>query len=168
LKKFYIYDIIKLGPQFGEINRKEVAVMEKATKKRQLAFQLFVATMATIIMVIITVFFFGVCDYMSATRKISHIQSEAEKSGYYTAGGWKSGWTKERQLRYEDAVEEKMELVKSSDVAQWCYEAANTLTGIVVRALAITGSIVIWICSAFIIIYIIVTDINYLRSRHRA
>lgn len=137
------------------------------TNKKSLKLQLISLMIAAGMIVITTIFLGGCFDYWQTSRKIIAVEKDVKSNQYWTKDGWFNGWSGELTKRYETAVNEKKELVKSSDIAQWCYESANTVTGTVVRGLAIISGVIFWICSLLMITYILCIDISYWRKHRR-
>ena len=98
---------------------------------------------------------------------IAHNISVIEKNGndmIYTEEGSKLGWDVYPELttEYEQKRTEKSELIKSSDVANWVSRSAETITGQVIRLVAILVSAVLLFLAAYALIRVLLQDMGYL------
>ncbi len=98
---------------------------------------------------------------------ISHDIRTIEKNGsdmVYTPNGSEIGWDVYPELttEYEKKIGEKSELIKSSDVANWVSRSAETITGQVIRLVAILVSAVLLFLAAYVLIRVLLQDMGYL------
>ena len=98
---------------------------------------------------------------------ISYNTKDLERDGdsiVYTKDGAKKGWDVDPDLvtKGEKMKKEKSELIKSSDVAKWVNDSAETITGQVIRLVAILVSVVLLFLSASVLIMVLLLDIGYL------
>lgn len=82
----------------------------------------------------------------------------------YTKDGATNGWEVNPDLatEYEKMKNEKSELIKSSDVAKWVSKSAETITGQVVRLVAIFTSAMLLVLAAYALIRVLLQDMGYL------
>ena len=98
---------------------------------------------------------------------ISYNTKDIERDGdsiVYTKDGAKKGWDVDPDLvtKCEKMKKEKSELIKSSDVAKWVNDSAETITGQVIRLVAILVSVVLLFLAASVLIMVLLLDIGYL------
>ena len=98
---------------------------------------------------------------------ISHDIRTIEKNGsdmVYTKNGAEIGWDVYPELttEYEKMRKEKSELIKSSDVANWISRSAETITGQVIRLVAILVSAMLLVLAAYAMFRVLLQDIGYL------
>lgn len=90
-----------------------------------------------------------------------------EKSGnsiINTKDGAKKGWdvSSELNAEYNKMKEKKSELIESSDVIEWIATCAETVTGQVVRLVAILVAAILLILAVYALIRVLLQDIGYL------
>ena len=98
---------------------------------------------------------------------ISYNTKDIERDGdsiVYTKDGAKKGWDVDPDLvtKGEKMKKEKSELIKSSDVAKWVNDSAETITGQVIRLVAILVSVVLLFLAAYAMFRVLLQDIGYL------
>lgn len=131
--------------------------MEK-NNKEALIRQLIVVLIGAFILLFTTPFIWGCVRYEAASQKISSIEREANATS----------WTDELDEDYDKAVSEKEILIQESDVANWCYMSAETITGGFVRMIFILVAVVVWVVSIVAIVIIVGYDIKVLyKHRHK-
>ncbi len=139
--------------------------MMKRNRRKKLAQTIFFL-IASIIIASTTIFLVGCMQYARASYSIAKIEKEARSSGYYVGDGkggsvWQSGWTEEYIEKYNQAVEEKEELIESSSIAEWMAMSAGTLVGQIVRFMAILISSLICLVTLMMTICLIAEDVKY-------
>ena len=82
----------------------------------------------------------------------------------YTKDGATKGWevNPDFATEYEKMKKEKSELIKSSDVAKWVSRSAETITGQVIRLVAILVSAMLLVLAAYALIRVLLQDMGYL------
>ena len=103
------------------------------------------------------------CRYVVIGEQIREI----EKSGkeiIYTEKGTNCGWDvyPNLKVRYDNKINERKELVESSDVAAWISESSHTVTGKIMRVCAFFVSIMICGSSIYFLYRLLLQDMEYL------
>lgn len=135
--------------------------------RKELKIQLVAAIIAVVVFIITSVLLGGCLNYLKASCRISKVEKAAKYNSYYTENGWFNGWNEELTQKYNEAVAAKEELIKSSQMAQWCSTSAQTLVGHVIRDIAIMVFIIAWLGAVALILYIAFIDVQYYKKHHR-
>ena len=103
------------------------------------------------------------CRYVVIGEQIREI----EKSGkeiIYTEKGTNCGWDvyPDLKVKYDNKINERKELVESSDVAAWISESSHTVTGKIMRVCAFFVSIMICGSSIYFLYRLLLQDMEYL------
>lgn len=64
--------------------------------------------------------------------------------------------------KYEDKINDRKELVESSDVASWLSSSSSTVTGKIIRVCALVISIFICASSLYLLYRLLLQDMGYL------
>ena len=92
------------------------------------------------------------CRYTIIGLQIREIEDNG-KQIIYKKGGRTCGWDVYPDLKekYEDKINERKELVESSDVASWLSSSSSTVTGKIIRVCALVISIFICASSLYLL-----------------
>ena len=123
-----------------------------------------------LLMAVATNFIFikDVSRYWFISQKIHSIEREGERA-IYTKDGEKNGWDNHPELKkaYDECMQKKKELIKSSDVAKWVAISAETVTGQVIRLIAILVSVSMTPLAVTLLIRILLEDMRFLMKKLR-
>lgn len=131
----------------------------KSMIKQRIRREWCVVLIAIAVLSAVTIFLSGCSRYLDASLKISNIEENATLEGHYTAYGWESGWNDQTKEAYNQAKQEQIELVQSSDIANWCYLSGYTTTGKFVRL----GLICLAVGVEILIIIFLIAEIRYIQ-----
>lgn len=112
-------------------------------------------------MCLTSAFLRGVWRYWNASEAIKTVEATALSQGRWLNGEWVANWSNELTEAYYEAVDAKEELQESSDVANWLYMSAYTVSGNVIRLVAIAGAIVLYVGSLWLFTQIIYFNVRY-------
>lgn len=103
------------------------------------------------------------CRYVLIGEQIRTIEKNGNEI-IYNENGTSCGWDVYPDLkeRYDEKIEERKELVKSSDVASWISSSSATVTGKVIRVLAFFASIMTFISVVYFLYRLLLQDLGYL------
>ena len=103
------------------------------------------------------------CRYTIIGLQIREIEDNG-KQIIYKEGGRTCGWDIYPDLKekYEDKINERKELVESSDVASWLSSSSSTVTGKIIRVCALVISIFICASSLYLLYRLLLQDMGYL------
>ena len=103
------------------------------------------------------------CRYAIIGIQIREIEDNGEQI-IYKKGGQTCGWDVYPDLKekYEDKINERKELVESSDVASWLSSSSSTVTGKIIRIFALVMSTLICASSFYFLYHLLLQDMGYL------
>lgn len=103
------------------------------------------------------------CRYVIIGEQIRTIEKNGNEI-IYNEKGTTCGWDVYPNLKeqYDEKIEERKELVKSSDVASWISSSSATVTGKVIRVLAFFASIFTFISVVYFLYRLLLQDLGYL------
>lgn len=133
------------------------------TKRGKIFLNIFVVLALVLAMLITGGFVKETCRYVIIGEQIRTIEKNGREV-IYNEIGVTCGWDVYPDLkeRYDEKIEERKELVKSSDVASWLASSSSTVTGKVIRVLAFFASMMTCFSVGYVLVRLLLQDLSYL------
>lgn len=133
------------------------------TNRRKIFLNIVVVSVLVLATLITGGFVKETCRYIIIGEQIRTIEKNGNEI-VYNENGTTCGWDVYPDLkeRYDEKIEERKELVKSSDVASWISASSATVTGKVIRVLAFFASIMTFVSVVYCLFRLLLQDLAYL------
>ena len=132
-------------------------------KNGKIFLNVFVALGLVLVILITGGFVKETCRYFIIGEEIREIEKEG-RNVIYNKNGITCGWDVYPDLKeqYDEKINDRKELIKSSDVASWLSSSSSTVTGKVIRVLAFLASIFTFISVSYFLYRLLLQDLGYL------